>query len=254
MECDLHKLLTSQKLSSDHICYFLYQILRGLKYIHSANVLHRDLKPSNILLNSNCDLKICDFGLARVSDPSQDHTGLLTEYVATRWYRAPEVMLNAKGYSKALDIWSVGCILGEMINNKPMFPGKHYLDQISKIHEVVGTPIKSELDFITNPKAQQYVASLPAKPSVSWDKIYPGKDKRLLDILDKLLAFNPASRLTVEAALAHPYLETYYDPSDEPVAEKPFKFEVEIDDLPTNTLKEMVFLEVTQFKAGNGRN
>ena len=83
-------------LSSDHICYILYRILHGLKYIHSANVLHRDLKPSNILLNSNCDLKICDFGLSRVSDPSQDHTGLLTEYVATRWYRAPEVMLNAK--------------------------------------------------------------------------------------------------------------------------------------------------------------
>ena len=96
METDLHKLLRSQKLSSDHVCYFLYQILRGLKYIHSANVLHRDLKPSNILLNSNCDLKICDFGLSRVSDPSQDHTGLLTEYVATRWYRAPEVMINAK--------------------------------------------------------------------------------------------------------------------------------------------------------------
>ena len=112
METDLHKLLRSQKLSSDHICYFLYQMLRGLKYIHSANVLHRDLKPSNILLNSNCDLKvrsyyicqvntklvlqICDFGLARVCDTSHDHTGVLTEYVATRWYRAPEVMLNAK--------------------------------------------------------------------------------------------------------------------------------------------------------------
>ena len=95
METDLHKLLRSQKLFADHICYFLYQFLSGLKYIHSANVLHRDLKPSNILLKSKCE-KICDFGLARVSDPSQDHTGLLTEYVATRWYRAPEVMLNAK--------------------------------------------------------------------------------------------------------------------------------------------------------------
>ena len=102
METDLHKLLRSQKLSSDHICYFLYQILRGLKYIHSANVLHRDLKPSNILLNSNCDLKICDFGLARVCDTSHDHTGVLTEYVATRWYRAPEVMLNAK-VSQSID-------------------------------------------------------------------------------------------------------------------------------------------------------
>ena len=100
METDLHKLLRSQKLFSDHVCYFLYQIMRGLKYIHSANVLHRDLKPSNILLNSNCDLKICDFGLARVSDPGQDHTGMLTEYVATRWYRAPEVMLNAKVMTK----------------------------------------------------------------------------------------------------------------------------------------------------------
>lgn len=101
METDLYKLLKTQKLSNDHICYFLYQILRGLKYIHSANVLHRDLKPSNLLLNTTCDLKICDFGLARVADPDHDHTGFLTEYVATRWYRAPEIMLNSKGYTKS---------------------------------------------------------------------------------------------------------------------------------------------------------
>lgn len=96
METDLFKLLKTQRLSNDHVCYFLYQILRGLKYIHSANVLHRDLKPSNLLLNTNCDLKICDFGLARVADPEHDHRGFLTEYVATRWYRAPEIMLNSE--------------------------------------------------------------------------------------------------------------------------------------------------------------
>lgn len=92
----LHEMLFFQAISNDHICYFLYQILRGLKYIHSANVLHRDLKPSNLLLNTTCDLKICDFGLARVADPEHNHAGFLTEYVATRWYRAPEIMLNSK--------------------------------------------------------------------------------------------------------------------------------------------------------------
>eukprot|EP00731_Ephydatia_muelleri_P015601 Em0009g25a len=104
MESDLYKVLKTQRLSNDHICYFLYQILRGLKYIHSANVLHRDLTPSNLLLNTTCDLKICDFGLARIVDPLYDHTGYLTEYVATRWYRAPEIMLNSKGYSKSSEL------------------------------------------------------------------------------------------------------------------------------------------------------
>ncbi|VDQ02549.1 unnamed protein product [Trichobilharzia regenti] len=125
MDTDLYKLLKTQELSGEHTCYFLYQVLRGLKYIHSANVLHRDLKPSNLLLNASCDLKICDFGLARVNDPEHDHMGMLTEYVATRWYRAPEIMLSSKSYTKAIDIWSVGCIFGEMLNRRPLFPGKH---------------------------------------------------------------------------------------------------------------------------------
>ncbi|CAF1092823.1 unnamed protein product [Adineta steineri] len=150
MECDLYKLLRHQRLTDEHICYFLYQILRGLKYIHSANVLHRDLKPSNLLLNTNCDLKICDFGLARVADPNKDHSGLLTEYVATRWYRAPEIMLNARGYYKPIDIWSVGCILGEMIGGKPLFPGKHYIEQINLILNVIGSPDEGDLVSINS--------------------------------------------------------------------------------------------------------
>ena len=116
MECDLYKLLRSQKLSDDHICYFTYQILRGVKYIHSSNVLHRDLKPPNLLLNSNCDLRICDFGLARIADPEYDHTGALTEYVATRWYRAPEVMLNAKVNISVFAIFIPCCFLMIMIS------------------------------------------------------------------------------------------------------------------------------------------
>ncbi|ODN05744.1 Mitogen-activated protein kinase 1 [Orchesella cincta] len=248
METDLYKLLKTQKLSNDHICYFLYQILRGLKYIHSANVLHRDLKPSNLLLNTTCDLKICDFGLARVADPDHDHTGFLTEYVATRWYRAPEIMLNSKGYTKSIDIWSVGCILAEMLSNRPIFPGKHYLDQLNHILGILGTPSQDDLQCIINEKARSYLQSLQYKPKVPWEKLYPDADRKALDLLDKMLTFNPHKRIVVEDALAHPYLEQYYDPADEPVAEEPFKLDMEYDDLPKERLKEMIFEEAMLFK------
>ena len=142
METDLHRIIYSkQKLSMDHVQYFVYQVLRGLKYIHSCNVLHRDLKPSNLLVNSNCDLKICDFGLARGTyddtssmDESANVKGslLLTEYVVTRWYRAPEIMLACHEYSKPIDVWSVGCIFAELILRKPYFPGDDYIDQVSR--------------------------------------------------------------------------------------------------------------------------
>lgn len=112
--------------------YFLYQLLRGLKYVHSAKVLHRDLKPSNLLLNANCDLKIGDFGLARTTS----ETDFMTEYVVTRWYRAPELLLNCSEYTAAIDVWSVGCILGEIMTREPLFPGKDYVHQLRLITEV----------------------------------------------------------------------------------------------------------------------
>jgi mitogen-activated protein kinase 1/3 len=136
METDLHRIIYSkQSLSIDHSQYFIYQVLRGLKYIHSAEVIHRDLKPSNLLVNSNCDLKICDFGLARgIHQPHNEGgrggTMLLTEYVVTRWYRAPEIMLACHEYSKPIDMWSVGCIFAELLLRKPYFPGDDYIDQV----------------------------------------------------------------------------------------------------------------------------
>lgn len=126
METDMHRVIYSrQDLTDDHIQYFMYQLLRGCLYIHSANIIHRDLKPSNLLLNKNCDLKVCDFGLARGYEES---TTTLTEYVVTRWYRAPEVILNASHYSNALDVWSIGCIFAELLGRAPLFPGDDYLD------------------------------------------------------------------------------------------------------------------------------
>ncbi|CAF1544677.1 unnamed protein product [Adineta steineri] len=244
MECDLYKLLRHQRLTDEHICYFLYQILRGLKYIHSANVLHRDLKPSNLLLNTNCDLKICDFGLARIADPNTDHSGLLTEYVATRWYRAPEIMLNARGYYKPIDIWSVGCILAEMIGGRPLFPGKHYIEQINLILNVVGSPDEGDLTSIINERARNYVSLLPVRKRTPWKQLYPTASELSLNMLDFLLTFNPDRRVTVEEALKHPYLAQYYDPSDEPIAPHPFTFDMELDDLPLPELKQLIFEEI----------
>ncbi|KFP16822.1 Mitogen-activated protein kinase 1, partial [Egretta garzetta] len=252
METDLYKLLKTQHLSNDHICYFLYQILRGLKYIHSANVLHRDLKPSNLLLNTTCDLKICDFGLARVADPDHDHTGFLTEYVATRWYRAPEIMLNSKGYTKSIDIWSVGCILAEMLSNRPIFPGKHYLDQLNHIlgKLLYKSSIATSICLSPSFPPAKLVLVTHFFSLVPWNRLFPNADPKALDLLDKMLTFNPHKRIEVEQALAHPYLEQYYDPSDEPVAEAPFKFDMELDDLPKEKLKELIFEETARFQPG----
>lgn len=111
----------------------MYQLLRGLKYVHSANVLHRDLKPSNLFLNANCDLKLGDFGLARTTS----ETDFMTEYVVTRWYRAPELLLNCSEYTAAIDVWSVGCILAEILTREPLFPGKDYVHQLRLITEVL---------------------------------------------------------------------------------------------------------------------
>ncbi|KAI3708436.1 hypothetical protein L2E82_37605 [Cichorium intybus] len=130
MDTDLHQIIRSnQHLVDDHCRYVLYQILRGLKYVHSAHVLHCDLKPSNLLLNANCDLKIRDFGLARTTSK----TDFMTEYVVTRWYRALVLLLNCSEYTTAIDIWSVGCILGEILTRQPLFPGKDYVHQVRLI-------------------------------------------------------------------------------------------------------------------------
>ena len=133
MDTDLHQIIrSSQPLSDDHCQYFVYQLLRGLKYIHSANVLHRDKKPSNLRLHAKCDLKICDFGLARTTSERE----YMTEYVVTRWYRAPELLLSCAEYTAAIDVWSVGCIFAELLGRKPLFPGKDYVHQLDLITKV----------------------------------------------------------------------------------------------------------------------
>ncbi|VDK45490.1 unnamed protein product [Anisakis simplex] len=248
MQTDLHKVLRSlrgQRLSTEHICFFLYQILRGLKYIHSANVIHRDLKPSNLLVNDSCDLKICDFGLARVIDPSKDHSGALTEYVATRWYRAPEVMCSSKCYTKAIDVWSVGCILAEMFNNKPLFPAKNYVEHLQLIFATIGSPSEDDLKSVANSSARSYIASMPVQQKQPWKKLYKDADSMALKLLDRMLTFDHNSRITVDQALAHPFLQQYYDPSDEPTCESPFTEDMDLDTLSIDQLKQLIFNVIT---------
>ncbi|GFF26081.1 hypothetical protein IFM46972_01661 [Aspergillus udagawae] len=141
---DLGRLLSIKPLDSKFAQYFIYQILRGLKYIHSANVIHRDLKPTNILINENCDLKICDFGLARLQEPQ------MTGYVATRYYRAPEIMLTWQRYGVQVDVWSAGCILAEMLRGKPLFPGKDHVHQFHLITNILGNPPDAVIEKITS--------------------------------------------------------------------------------------------------------
>lgn len=241
METDMHRVIRTQELSDDHCQYFIYQTLRALKAMHSANVLHRDLKPSNLLLNANCDLKVCDFGLARSAASTEDNQGFMTEYVATRWYRAPEIMLTFKEYTKAIDVWSVGCILAEMLSGKPLFPGKDYHHQLTLILDVLGTPTMEDYYGIKSRRAREYIRSLPFKKKIPWKAMFPKTSDLALDLLEKLLAFNPVKRISVEEALKHPYLEPYHDPEDEPTAapipEEFFDFDKNKDNLSKEQLK-----------------
>jgi len=194
METDLHRIIYSKnELTDDHCQYFLYQILRGVKYIHSANVIHRDLKPSNLLLNSNCDLKICDFGLARgIHDCKEDNQ--LTEYVVTRWYRAPEIMCSIQDYSYKVDVWSIGCIFGELLGRKPLFPGDNYIHQLNLIFGALGTPSMEDLTWVNNEKALRYVSAMDKKPKIPLSEIYPYASELALDLLEKMLQFDPQKR------------------------------------------------------------
>ncbi|PLW18051.1 hypothetical protein PCANC_04721 [Puccinia coronata f. sp. avenae] len=251
METDMHRVIRTQVLSDDHCQYFIYQTLRALKALHSADVIHRDLKPSNLLLNANCDLKVCDFGLARSIRTAEQETGFMTEYVATRWYRAPEIMLTFKQYTKAIDVWSVGCILGEMLSGRPLFPGRDYHHQLTLILDVLGTPTLDEFYAINSRRSRDYIRALPLRKKRSFATLYPNATPLAIDFITKTLTFDPKKRLTVEQALQHPYLEAYHDPEDEPTAppldEDFFSFDRQKDEISKEELKRLLFEEINTF-------
>lgn len=250
MEADLHAIIRSgQPLTDQHFQSFIYQTLCGLLYIHSASVLHRDLKPGNLLVNADCELKICDFGLARGfdMDPGAQNAGFMTEYVATRWYRAPEIMLSFTNYTTAIDLWSVGCILAELLGGRPIFKGKDYVDQLNQILHYLGTPSEETLRRVGSPRAQEYIRSLPFSPGVPFDRLYPHANPLALDLLAKLLAFDPTKRISCTEALRHPYLSIWHDPADEILCPTKFDFAFEHEDTMEG-MKDLIVKEVRNFR------
>ncbi|KAM8792435.1 mitogen-activated protein kinase 4-like isoform 1-T1 [Eudromia elegans] len=230
METDLARLLEQGKLTEEHAKLFMYQLLRGLKYIHSANVLHRDLKPANIFISTeDLVLKIGDFGLARIVDQHYSHKGYLSEGLVTKWYRSPRLLLSPNNYTKAIDMWAAGCILAEMLTGRMLFAGGHELEQMQLILETI--PVIHEED------KEELLRVMPTFISSTWEvrrplrKLLPEVNSEAIDFLERILTFNPMDRLTAEMGLQHPYLSPYSCPEDEPVSQHPFRIEDEIDDI-----------------------
>lgn len=251
METDLHAVIRGGILQEIHKQYIMYQIFRSLKYMHSAQLLHRDIKPSNVLLNSDCHVKMADFGLARsiAQLHSEEGNPVLTDYVATRWYRAPEILLSSCRYTTGVDMWACGCILGELIHGKPIFPGSSTMNQLDRILEVTGRPSAEDIQSIESPFAATMVASMKAPETPRLEAKFPSASPEALDLLSKLMHFNPEKRISAEEALQHPYCVQFYNPDDEPVAGRTIT--IPIDDNTKYSIsqyRDRLYLEIVKKK------
>eukprot|EP00656_Telonema_subtile_P027312 TRINITY_DN29364_c0_g1_i1.p1 TRINITY_DN29364_c0_g1~~TRINITY_DN29364_c0_g1_i1.p1 ORF type:complete len:231 (+),score=38.37 TRINITY_DN29364_c0_g1_i1:262-954(+) len=176
METDLHAVIRAKILEDVHKQYIIYQLLKTLKYLHTAELLHRDMKPSNLLLNSDCLMKVADFGLARsilTLEKEQASRPVLTDYIATRWYRAPEILLGSTKYTKGVDMWSVGCILGELMLEKPIFPGTSTMNQLERIIAVIGKPTPQDIASVHSQYAETMLESLTRVVPKSYQELCP---------------------------------------------------------------------------------
>lgn len=184
----------------------IYQLLKSLAFMHSKNLFHRDIKPENCMVNRNTfEVKLADFGSTRQTFES----GPFTEYIATRWYRAPECILTSGYYGPAVDIWAVGCVLFEILTTRPLFPGKQQLDQIARIHNILGTPSRDILaQFRQNPNTNiNYV--FPHRVPQEFKNLLPHTSPQIVDLLSRLLVYDPGSRITASDALQHPAFELF---------------------------------------------
>ena len=182
---------------------YAYQMLTSIKYIHSIGITHRDIKPQNILVDQKTNkIKLCDFGSAKKLIPGQKSLS----YICSRYYRAPELIFGATNYDSKIDVWSIGCVLSELVLGRPLFPGDTPSDQLVEIIKILGTPTKDDI-ISMNPKFQEQKFP-PIKPT-PWDRVFKNRKipEHFIDIISKLLVYNPKERLNAETALEHIYFE-----------------------------------------------
>jgi len=264
METDLHATIRANILEEIHKQYIMYQSFKALMYMHSAKLVHRDMKPANLLLNSECLMKVADFGLARslIDSPLEDggtELPILTDYVATRWYRAPEILAGSQSYGTEVDLWSLGCIFGEMLGGKPVFAGTSTLNQFERIVEVLGIPTEQQEESLKSAFTKTMLESLSTDKAktkqksrddqvAAWRGIYPNASDEALDLLCALMQFSPDDRITARAGLTHPYCMQFHDAESEIEARREVSVETAAPDA-TGTGSKMVKVADNQKKS-----
>lgn len=240
MEANLFNVIRGGILSEVHVKYISYQLLKALKYIHSAGVVHRNLKPSGVLMNSDCKIKIDDFYFAKPLKLDDNCFNEITDYVSTRWYRAPEILLGAN-FNKPADIWSIGCIIGEMLNGRTVFPGTCTLNQLNLIVQLCGKPSDEDVKDI-EASLSSLIGNLGSiKPFnlKNWSNIFLTASQEAVDLLQKILVFNPKKRISVEEALEHSFFKEVRNVEEEVNCSK--KLELEFSHEMKNEILEYKF-------------
>ncbi|XP_011504170.1 PREDICTED: cyclin-dependent kinase 20 [Ceratosolen solmsi marchali] len=192
-------------LRDSHIKIYMKMLLEGVAYMHSNNIMHRDLKPANLLIREDGILTIADFGLGRLM--WENNSRPYSHQVATRWYRAPELLYGARFYSSAIDLWSVGCIFGEMLNNSPLFPGDSDIEQLAIVLGHLGSPTAESWPELTSLPDYNKI-TFPYNKGILWERIIPDAQQEAIDLIKSILIYDSSKRLTAEEALRHEYFYT----------------------------------------------